>query len=60
MKEGKGNYPYRNLAFNALKEMDDSYYDEAADYVKTHGSPEIKKDFLEREKSWVDISPEKE
>ncbi len=55
MKEGEENYLYRNFAFNALKEMGDSYYEEAAEYVNKHGSPEIKKELLEREKSWVDF-----
>ena len=56
MKEGEENYLYRNFAFNALKEMGDSYYEEAAEYVNKHGSPKIKKELLEREKSWVDFS----
>jgi hypothetical protein len=50
MKEGKENYLYRNFAFNALKEMGNSYYDKAAEYVNKHGSPEIKKELLEWEK----------
>jgi len=56
MKEGEENYLYRNFAFNALKEMGDLYYDEAAAYVKNHGSPEINEELLEREKSWIDFS----
>ena len=59
MKEGKENYLSRNFAFNALKEMGDSYYDEAAEYVNKHGSPEIKEEFLEREKTWKDLYKEK-
>ena len=47
MKEGKENRTFRYSAFRALKEMGDSYYDEAAEYVNTHGSPEIKKELLE-------------
>jgi len=52
MKEGKENRirMFRYVAFRALKEMGDSYYDEAAEYVNTHGSPEIKKELLEWEK----------
>jgi HEAT repeat protein len=56
MKEGEENYLYRNFAFNTLKEMGDSYYEKAAEYVNKHGSPEIKKELWEREKSWVDFS----
>jgi hypothetical protein len=44
MKEGKENKVFRLCAFKSLKEMGDSYYDEAADYVKNHGSPEIKEE----------------
>jgi hypothetical protein len=52
MKEGKENRIriFRYVAFRALKEMGDSYYDEAAEYVNKHGSPEIKKELLEQEK----------
>jgi hypothetical protein len=49
MKEGKENYLFRNLAFYSLKKMGDTYYDQAAEYVKKHGSPELKKELLERE-----------
>jgi len=61
MKEGRETNVriFRYAAFEALKEMGDSYYDKAAEYVKNHGSPEIKKEFLERENSWVDISTER-
>jgi len=53
MKEGKErNRIFRYLAFRALKEMGNSYYDEAAEYVNKHGSSEIKKELLEREKWW--------
>jgi hypothetical protein len=54
MKEGEGkeNLLYRHFAFKALKEMGDSYYDEAAEYVNKHGSPEIKKELLKEENSW--------
>ncbi len=53
MKEGKEQRIelFRILAFRALKEMGDSYYDEAAEYVNKHGSPEIKKELLELEKA---------
>jgi hypothetical protein len=42
----------RYVAFEALKEMGNSFYDQAAEYVNTHGSPEIKKELLRREHSW--------
>ena len=41
---------FRVVAFKALKKMGNSYYDEAAEYVNKHGSPKIKKEFLELEK----------
>ncbi|MGB2807349.1 MAG: hypothetical protein WBC22_06400 [Sedimentisphaerales bacterium] len=56
MKEGKENYLYRNFAFNALKKMGNSFYDEAAEYINKHGSSEIKKEHLEREKSWERVN----
>ena len=54
MKEGKEKRIrlFRNLALRALKEMGDSYYDEAAEYVNKHGSPEIKKELLDFENYW--------
>ena len=54
MKEGKEkSIPlFRNLALRALKEMGDSYYDEAAEYVNKHGSTEIKKELLDFENYW--------
>jgi len=57
MKEGKETRirVFRYAAFRALKEMGNTYYDEAAEYVKKHGSSEIKEEFLEREKNWIDI-----
>jgi hypothetical protein len=57
MKEGKEDLIciFRYAAFRTLKEMGDSYYDEAAEYVNKYGSPEIKEEFLEREKTWIDI-----
>jgi len=55
MKEGEENYLYRNFAFNALQEMGGSYYDEAAEYVNTHGSCEIKNELSEREITWEKI-----
>jgi HEAT repeat protein len=58
MKEGKENYLYRNIACNALKRMGDSYYDQAAEYVDKHGSPEIKEELWEREEAW-DLYKEK-
>jgi HEAT repeat protein len=56
LKEGKENKVFRVCAFRSLKEMGNSYYDEAADYVNNHGSPEIKKDLLELENWWVETS----
>lgn len=52
MKEGKEDRirTFRYAAFRALKEMGNSYYDQAAEYVNKHGSPEIKKELWEREK----------
>lgn len=54
MKEGKEKrIPiFKNLALRALKEMGDSYYDEAAEYVNKHGSSEIKKELLDFENYW--------
>jgi len=52
LKEGKENKVFRICAFRSLKEMGNSYYDEAADYVKNHGSPDIKKELLEQENYW--------
>jgi hypothetical protein len=46
VKEGEDNRGIRWSAFIALKKMGDSYYDTAAEYVKEHGSPEIKKELL--------------
>jgi len=42
--------------------MGDSFYDEAAEYVNKHSSPEIKKELLDREKGWekMNISTVKE
>ena len=36
--------------------MGGSYYDEAAEYVNKHGSPEIKKELLKREILWEEIN----
>jgi len=44
----------RYAAFKALKQMGDSYFNYAADYVNSKGSPEIKEEFLNRENSWID------
>ena len=52
MKEGKENSMIRELAFSMLKQMGDSFYNKAAEYVKNNGSPEIKKELLERENQW--------
>jgi hypothetical protein len=52
MKEGRGNYLVRHFAFTTLKKMGNSFYDEAADYVNNHGSPETKKDLLDLENNW--------
>lgn len=54
MKEGKEKRIriFRHLALRALKEMGDSYYDEAAEYVNKHGSSEIKKELLNFENYW--------
>jgi hypothetical protein len=52
MKEGKENHLSRLCAFMALKEMGDSFYDKAAEYVKNHGSPEIKEEFLDLANYW--------
>ena len=54
MKEGKERriLIFRLMAFKALKKMGDSYYDEAAEYVNKHGSPEIKKELLDFENHW--------
>lgn len=54
MKEGKGSRIriFRYAAFSALKEMGDSYYDKAAEYVKRHATPEIKTELAEHENWW--------
>jgi len=54
MKEGKEKRIrlFRNLALRALKKMGNSFYDEAAEYVNKHGSPEIKKELLDFENHW--------
>jgi len=54
MKEGKDPVirAHRYTAFRALKEMGNSFYDEAAEYVNKHGSPEIKEELWEREEAW--------
>jgi hypothetical protein len=43
------------MAFKALKEMGNSYYDQAAEYVNKHGSSEIKEELLEREKFYESL-----
>ena len=51
MKEGKEKQRlFRYIAFKSLKEMGDSYYDQAAEYVNAHSSPEIKEELLGWEK----------
>jgi hypothetical protein len=52
MKEGDDNRIRRYSAGDALKAMGDSFYDKAAEYVKKHGSAEIKKELLNREEYW--------
>ena len=52
VKEGKENIWNRTIGFKALYEMGGSYYEKAAEYVNTHGSPEIKDEFLRNEKFW--------
>jgi hypothetical protein len=60
MKEGKERRILisRLMAFKALKKMGDSYYDEAKEYVNKHGSPDIKKELMEREKFYENIKDE--
>ena len=57
MKEGKEKRTliFRLMAFKALKAMGNSYYDQAAQYVNKHGSPEIKEELLEREKFYESV-----
>jgi len=57
MKEGKERriLIFRLMAFKALKAMGNSYYDQAAQYVNKHGSPEIKEELLEREKFYESV-----
>jgi hypothetical protein len=50
MRDGEDIRLFRYCAFKALREMGDSYYNEAAEHVNKHGSPEIKKDLLAWEK----------
>lgn len=56
MKEGEEKFMFRYFAFKALKEMGDSFYDEAAEYVNTHGSSEIKKELMDWENLWDKIN----
>lgn len=56
MKEGEEKSMFRLFAFKALKEMGNSFYDEAAEYVNTHGSSEIKKELMDWENSWDKIN----
>jgi len=46
----------RHFAFKALKEMGDSFYNEAAEYINSHGSPEIKEKLTDWENSWDKIN----
>jgi hypothetical protein len=57
MKEGdeENTRLFRVLAFRSLKEMGDSFFDEAAEYIRNHGSPEIQNEFTERVKSWKEL-----
>ena len=48
----------RLVAFNALKEMGESYYEKAKEYVNAHGSSEIKDEVLKNEKAWEDMHSE--
>ncbi len=52
MKEGKEKRIrlFRVCALRALKEMGNLFYDEAAEYVNKHGSPEIKEELWQWEK----------
>jgi len=54
MKEGQENLIriFRYTAFTTLKEMGDSYYNEAAEYVDKHGATAIKKKLADHEKFW--------
>ncbi len=60
MKEGeeKSMRIFRLAAFRALKEMGNSYYDGASEYVKNHGSSEIRNELSELEKSWILVEKE--
>jgi outer membrane lipoprotein-sorting protein len=53
MKEGKEkeNVLIRLVAFKALKEMGNPYYEKAIEYVNEQGSPEIKKELSELKNS---------
>ncbi|MFA5554745.1 MAG: hypothetical protein WCZ89_01425 [Phycisphaerae bacterium] len=52
MKEGKEHKSFRYGAFRALKQMGDSYFTKATEYVNKNGSPEIKEELLEWENLW--------
>ena len=59
MKEGEENKANRYAAFRTLKKMGDPYYAQAVEYVNNHGSSEVKKEFLNNQNYWKDISSEK-
>ncbi|OHB51602.1 MAG: hypothetical protein A2Y12_01795 [Planctomycetes bacterium GWF2_42_9] len=56
MKEGQENKIYRIAAFSALKKMGEPYFTKVLEYVKNHSTPEMKKELLERENTWLDTS----
>ncbi len=47
---------YKACSFQTLKRMGGSYYDDAADYIRKNGSPEIKEELSQREESWAIIN----
>jgi TPR repeat protein len=53
MKEGKegSGRTFRFIAFRALREMGDSYYDGAVEYVNEHGSDEIMEEIMGLERA---------
>ena len=51
-QKGKEQLHFRIVIFNALKEMEDKYYNQAAEYINKYGTSEIKKELLDRENSW--------
>jgi hypothetical protein len=51
VKEGAESYIIRRSAADALKKMGDSYYQNALEYVRKHGSPELVTELLGGERS---------